>query len=346
MTQRDKKAPEAPREEQKSHGAQRKAALIAGLACVAVVAVILFLNSGGLPVHSDTAAPQEPESLNSEPVITGVSVSSTRILPSDTCEVTCEATDDDGDALSYSWDAAKGEVVGTGKTIEWAAPESEGLYRLSVTVDDGKGGTAEYSTSLGVKSNREPQIEELSAAADIVAPGDSTHLSCQASDADGDQITYGWSATEGEVFGEGSAVIWLAPEQPGAYSVEVSVRDSYGGASNREITLNVVESAAPRLGRFSVKGIDTDMVDFLDGIWDVFRGRSVRITCHVVDGNEPFTYEWSVDYGTLTAEGKTAIWEAPQEQGPATVTVDVTDVDGNTTRGTVLLYVETCTCVF
>lgn len=346
MTERDKKTPEAPQEGKKTGRAQRKAALIVGLACVAVVAVVLFLNSDRLPVHSDTATPQAPEAPNSQPVILGVTVSSDRVLPSATCEITCEATDDDGDALSYSWEAAKGEVIGEGPTIEWTAPGTEGLYRLSVTAEDGRGGTVEYSTSLGVKANVEPQIEELSAAAEIVAPGDSTHISCEASDADGDQLAYDWSATGGEVFGDGKAIIWLAPEEPGAYSVEVSVHDAYRGESQRQIVMNVTESASPRLGRFSVKGIDTDMVDFLEGVWDVFRGRSVRITCHVVEGQKPFTYEWAVDYGTLTPEGKTAIWEAPQEQGPATVTVDVTDADGNTTRGTVLLYVETCTCVF
>ncbi len=346
MTETDRKAPEAPQERKRSQGVQRKAALFVGIACVAVVAVIVFLNSDRLPVHSDTAAPQVTEAPNSDPVIVGVSVSSDRIFPSTTCEIACEAKDDDGDALSYSWETGKGETVGEGPTIKWTAPDSEGLYRLTATVSDGRNGTVEYTTSLTVKANREPQVEELSAVAEIIAPGDSTVISCKASDADGDQITYDWSATAGETFGEGSAIIWLAPEEPGAYSVEVSVRDFYDGQSQRAIPINVTESASPRLGRFSVKGIDTDMVDFLEGIWDVFRGRSVRITCHVVDGNEPFDYEWSVDYGTLTPEGKTAIWEAPQERGPATVTVDVTDVDGNTTRGTVLLYTETCTCVF
>ncbi|MFW6055976.1 MAG: PKD domain-containing protein [Chloroflexota bacterium] len=346
MTKTDKQESEAPQEGASQRGSQRKAALLVGLACVAVVAVVFFLNSDRLLVHSDTASPQVPEAPNTEPVITGVSVSSDRMLPSGTCQITCEATDDDSDALSYSWEADKGEIVGEGPTIEWTAPDSEGLYRLSITVDDGHGGTVDYSTSLAVKANRQPQVEELSADAETIAPGDSTVISCEASDADGDRVTYDWSATGGEVFGDGDAIIWLAPEEPGAYAVEVSVRDPYGAESQRQIPMNVAESASPRLGRFSVKGIDTDMIDFLDGMWDVFRGHSIRITCHVVTGQEPYTYKWAVDYGTLLPEGKSAIWEAPHEQGPATVTVDVTDADGNTTRGTVLLYVETCACRF
>jgi len=316
----------------------RKAGLIAGLLCVSIATVVVAMNIDRLPVRSDEAGPgQEVESSNTPPVVLSVTASSNRIQPADSCQILCEAVDQDKDSLTFTWAASKGEIIGEGASVTWNAPAAEGLFQLSVTVEDSRGGRTDYSTSLAVKANRTPEISELSATEAVIAPGATSLVSCSASDADGDKIAYGWSASGGEVFGEGDTIIWLAPAEEGAYSVQVRIRDSYGAETTREIPINVTLGVSPQLGRFSVNGINTDMV---------VRGRSVRITCHVVDGQAPFTYEWGADYGTLNPDGNTATWEAPEAKGPATVTVDVTDVDGDTTRGTVLLYVETCTCAF
>lgn len=332
----------------KSISARRWRAAALKTSVVCVVAAVAAVSPGCAAVHSDVGAGVQPsvEMPNSTPVVLSITAATRRIEPSDLCSLMCEAVDEDGDTLTYTWTASQGEVIGEGPSVQWSAPDTEGLFRLSVTVDDGRGGTAESSLSLGVKMNYAPEITELAAFSEVVAPGASTYLKCSASDDDGDPIAYQWEATHGEVFGEGCGVVWLAPAEPGPYWVTVCARDSYGGEATRAIAINVSANTAPDLGRFRVKGVDTDLLDFNDGVWDVFRGRSISIRCVVNDGAAPFTYDWSVDYGTLTAEGDTAVWDAPEEHGPATVIVDVTDVDGSTTRGTVLLYVETCTCAF
>ncbi len=242
--------------------------------------------------------------------------------------------------------ASQGDVFGDGATIEWGAPGTEGLFRLSVTVDDGGGGTAEYSTTLRVKENYAPEFVSVPAFTEGIRPGESAYISCSAQDADGDVVTYEWDATHGELFGEDSSVVWLAPAEPGSYLVTVFARDTYGGESRRDVLINVTPAASPRLGRFVVKAIDHDMLQFEADVWEIFRGRSCSVKCMVVEGDEPFTYAWTVDQGTLTADGATARWDAPEERGPATISVDVTDMHGNTTTGIVLMYVETCTCAF
>jgi len=269
-----------------------------------------------------------------------------RIEPSDLAQVAVEAEDADGDALTYTWAASQGDIIGEGATVEWSAPDTEGLYGVSVTVDDGRGGTAEFSTSLRVKSNYAPEIVSLSPYSEWAMPQTSVYVSCAATDLDGDQIAYEWSATAGEVFGQGSSIVWVAPVEPGSYFVKVTVRDTYGGESVREAPISVTPGTAPTLGRFRVKGIMTDMLNLYNDVWEVFMGRAISIECKVTDGEGPFTYTWSADRGTLTAEGAMARWDAPESKGPATVTVNVTDVHGNTTVGTVLLSVETCTCKF
>jgi hypothetical protein len=330
-------------------GSRNRAALLVALACVTVAAVVISVNSGRLVVqsHENSGVQKTVETADAAPVIVGISGSTERIEPSDVCDVVCDAHDEDGDVLTYTWSASQGEIVGQGASAEWTAPDSEGLFRISVVVDDGRGGTASSSVSLGVKQNYAPDIEDLTASAEVVPPGASAYLSCSASDDDGDEITYEWETTSGELYGEGNAIVWLAPTQPGPYWVTVYARDGYGGEATRAVAINVSAHAAPELARFRVKGVDDgDLLSLKDGVWDVFKGSSVSIRCVVKDGADPFDYEWSVDYGTLTAEGDTAVWDAPMEQGPATVIVDVTDANGSTTRGTVLLYVETCTCAF
>jgi hypothetical protein len=339
------------RERKQSGGSQRKAALVVGLVFVGVAAALVAMNFDRL--YAVFAKPQETEpevvetpAPNTMPVILSVTSASDRIEPSDLSQVVCEAEDADGDSLTYAWTASQGEVVGEGPTVDWNAPDTEGLYQLSVTVDDGRGGSAEFSTSVRVKKNYAPEIVELTSFSDWAMPETSVYVSALATDLDADEVSYEWSATAGEVFGQGRSIVWVAPVETGSYLVKVTVRDTYGGVAEREIPISVTPGTAPTLGRFRVTGIQTDMLKLYNGVWDVFMGRSVNVQCNVTEGEGPFTYTWSVDRGELTADGDTARWDAPETKGPATITVNVTDVHGNTTVGTVLMNVETCTCQF
>jgi len=348
--QEPRKEPRRPGESDEGKG-KGKAVLIVGLVCVGVVAAVVGMNYDRLFARTEEAEPtglpvEIASAPNTVPVILSVTASTDRIEPLDLSEVVCDANDDDADALTYTWVASQGEVVGEGPTVEWRAPEAEGLYRLSVTVDDGRGGIAEFSTSLRVKANYVPEIVSLSSYSDWALPETSTFVSCVATDLDGDQITYEWSATAGEVFGQGNAIVWVAPAELGAYSVKVLARDAYGGESSREIPISVTPGTAPTLGEFVVKGISTDLIKFFEGKWSIFRGRSCSIECPVLDGEGPFTYVWTAARGKLTADGAVARWDATDLKEEVTVTVDVTDIRGNTTRGTVLMSVQTCTCHF
>lgn len=334
-----------------SGGGKGKALLVVGLVCVGVIAAVVGMNYDRLFAQSEVAEPtgqpvETTPAANTVPVILGVTAATDRIEPSDVSQVSCETVDADGDVLAYTWVASRGDIVGEGATVEWTAPDTEGLYSLSVTVDDGRGGIAEFSTSLRVKANYAPEIVSLSSYSDWAMPGTSTFVSCTATDVDGDKITYEWSATAGEVFGQGNAIVWVAPAELGAYSVKVLARDAYGGESSREIPISVTPGTAPTLGDFVVKGIGTDLIKYFEGAWSIFRGRSCSIECVVTEGEGPYTYAWSAAKGTLTADGAVASWDAIDGKEEVTITVDVTDVRGNTTRGTVLMSVQTCTCHF
>ena len=217
---------------------------------------------------------------------------------------------------------------------------------MTATVADGKGGTDEYSISLSVKHNSAPEFLSVPSFAEGVRPGASVSVSCSAVDAEGDDITYEWGSNYGEVRGEGDSITWIAPEALGSYVVTVTARDSFGSQVTRNILISVTPSPTPRLGKFVVEPIGHDMMNYELGVWEIYLRLSCSIECVVLEGDEPYTYEWSVDEGTLTADGSTAIWEAPGTRGPATITVAVTDAAGNTNSAQALMYVEDCTCAF
>jgi len=334
---------------------QKKAVAIVLVACVAIVGAVVLLNRDSLSVRSDVGmaptATAEKETAteagpNSPPEVLSLTASTDRIAPFALCELVCEAVDPDGDELTYSWSAPHGDIYGEGPTIEWGSPVSEGLYRATVVVNDGRGGETELSTSLRVKANSEPIIREMTPGADWIVPGSPVHISCAAEDPDGDELTYEWVSDSGEFYGSGTSVIWLAPEEEGPYWITVYAHDAYGAEALRAIPISVTQGEPPLIGEFIVKGVDTEMVRPTGDAWKIFRGRTLTAECVVEEGEGPYSYDWSVERGTLTAAGKIATWEAPDTRVSANLVVDVTDAHGNTASASILVYVETCTCAF
>ena len=68
-----------------------------------------------------------------------------------TSTVTADASDPDGDALTYKWSAPAGTFArGTDRQTPWTAPMQEGPVQVTVVVSDGKGGTASDSVTIQV----------------------------------------------------------------------------------------------------------------------------------------------------------------------------------------------------
>ena len=68
-----------------------------------------------------------------------------------TSTVTADATDPDGDRLTYKWSAPAGTFASPGdRQTPWTAPQQEGPVQLTVQVDDGKGGQASANVTIQV----------------------------------------------------------------------------------------------------------------------------------------------------------------------------------------------------
>jgi outer membrane protein OmpA-like peptidoglycan-associated protein len=68
-----------------------------------------------------------------------------------TSTISADANDPDGDALTYQWTTAAGTVTSpTNRQSPWTAPMQPGPVEVTVTVNDGRGGTASDSVTIQV----------------------------------------------------------------------------------------------------------------------------------------------------------------------------------------------------
>jgi outer membrane protein OmpA-like peptidoglycan-associated protein len=68
-----------------------------------------------------------------------------------TSTVTADAQDPDGDPLTYQWTTATGTLTSpTARQSPWTAPNQPGAVPVTVTVNDGRGGTASDTVTIQV----------------------------------------------------------------------------------------------------------------------------------------------------------------------------------------------------
>ena len=149
------------------------------------------------------------------------------------------ATDPDKDELTYTWVTSSGEIKGEGSSVYWKAPSIPGAHTVTLTVTNSRGRKATQTLTLNVLPNSPPIIERLTMEQGGCGGGESIPIGCVASDPDGDKLSFKWTATGGEISGQGSAVSWTAPEKRGKYTIFVEVTDGNCDEVTREKTARV-----------------------------------------------------------------------------------------------------------
>lgn len=326
----------------------KKTWVVVAIVAVAAIFVALGLNRGWLPMPSSDAS-QSPAANdpNTSPQILSLIAATDRIEPLALTAISCEAADPDGDELAYTWSASGGEIVGGGADVEWLPPDIEGLYRVFVSVNDGREGADESSLALRVRANRPPEIlvmqSEIGGENDWVVPGASVYVRCETEDLDGDTLTYAWSTSAGKLFGQGPAVVWVAPNMLGMQRVTVTVEDAYGGVAERSVPITVNAAEPPAIFGFNLTALDTDMFRPYGDSWRIFKERSCLIEVRVDDAEGLYAYDWTAELGTITSDGPNAVWMAPASpKGWVNIMVRVSDHHGNESSEAVRIYVETC----
>ncbi len=230
-------------ESSKRKGKKNKLVIISAAIVVAAVLLTILFNTA---------------LANHRPAIISLAAEQEEVLPLGSSQIACNASDPDGDLLSYEWSATGGSITGTGAVVNWVAPREVGIYDITVLVTDSHGGEDTASTALSVATRTPPTVEDLIVTADHkylketsggykVGKTQEFHIACIASDTSG-ELVYEWSCTDGQISGEGPAITWTAPDVSGDVTVTVMVTDVADNRVTKSIVLDVVSCSVCTFG--------------------------------------------------------------------------------------------------
>lgn len=173
--------------------------------------------------------------------------------------VALTATDPDGDPLTYtalsSPPAAATSAVLTGGVFTWT-PTQTGSYPITFSVSDGKGGTDSKTVTVNVVAQNRPPIL-APVPSQIVTVGMPVSFTLQATDVDGDPLSYTVSGAPRDPFGAGAGAAtqvlvgnqfsWTPPVSliPDTYTAVFTVTDGRGGSSTQTTTITVLAPNRP-----------------------------------------------------------------------------------------------------
>jgi hypothetical protein len=184
--------------------------------------------------------------LNQPPTISSLTTNVEQVNPLGSANISCDARDPDRDQLTYTWSDNGGTISGEGPAVTWTAPQTAGVYTITVTVDDGKSSkaTKEVTVAVLVVGNSPPVVQSLTYVPVTFTYDDEiATFTCVATDPDGDKITsYTWSSVDekgepsGSFQGTGVVVKWTPPIIPTEIFCTVSVfcTDAVGNRSGRK----------------------------------------------------------------------------------------------------------------
>lgn len=207
---------------------------------------------------------------------------------------TASATDADNDPLAYTWNLGNGTTK-TGASITQVYA-SAGVYSVTVTATDGKGGSDTKSVSVTVNApvNHQPVLS----AAPLCSPnpaiaGQAMVFSASATDADNDPLTYTWDLGNGTI--RTGAVVTQIYASAGVYTARVTVSDGKGGTDTKTVNATVIlANTPPTLSSMPTFGPNPG-----------FAGQAVIFTAAATNANkDALSYSWNMGDGT-TLSGAT-----------------------------------------
>ncbi|MBV6465470.1 MAG: hypothetical protein PGMFKBFP_00747 [Anaerolineales bacterium] len=176
---------------------------------------------------------------------------SIELKPHKQYEYDVEAFDPDDDQITYSLlESPEGMSIDSSTGLITWNPSTQhiGTHSVTVRVEDGHGGYDDQSFILNVVENHPPEI--ISAAVTIATEDEQYNYDVDATDADGDVLTYSLvTFPQNMTINAATGLIAWAPngDQVGDHAVTVRVEDGKGGSDAQTFTITVSEGTTTGL---------------------------------------------------------------------------------------------------
>ena len=164
-------------------------------------------------------------------------------------------------------------------------------------------------------TNTSPIIDRLIVPSEVLV-GVKTEFHVIARDSDGDSLSYTWSISQGQTVESSSrTATWVAPDQPGAFTVSVFVSDGISEPTTRSKQILVKAlNKPPEITELRIPK-------------KVSAGEISQLSLLAFDPNQdPLVFTWKIDDVVLEEGPKTEIeWQVPTQEGEVTIQVIVSD---------------------
>jgi len=177
---------------------------------------------------------------NAAPVVTAAQASY-EVMENQSVTVAVSGSDAEGSSLTYHWMKDGEMLVNTGTSFEFNAPEIDGdsaTVQFSVTANDGIESSAPVTIDVNITGNRAP---ELSTATPVVTlrEGESTTLTVEGTDFNGDSLTYEWMQDGVVISNAGNTYNFTAPDVTADITTVFSVMAFDGKDHSESVQISV-----------------------------------------------------------------------------------------------------------
>ncbi len=196
--------------------------------------------------------------VNSNPVIEAIADQQT--IQNTAVSLFVNASDADGDMLTYSAEGLPGGLMINAQTAEISGmPTEMGEFRVSVTVRDGNGGeaTQSFNWSITAVPNSTPVLQAIADQQSV--QGEFVRFLLEAVDADGDTLSYSAEGLpNGVTVNRQTAEISGTPSEAGEYRVSVQVSDGNGGVDSQTFSWSITPRINEACNYLQNRGFEGD----------------------------------------------------------------------------------------